>query len=83
VRVRQISASFAGHEADCLRRTTVGGQQQVAFVLAVFVIDQQDHFAEAIIFDDFFDAVEGHAGLSGFVGNILVYHNTKSTKRSL
>jgi hypothetical protein len=64
-------ACLACHETDRFGCATVGGQQQVAFVFAVFVIDQQDHFAEAIIFDDFFDAVEGHAGLSGFDGNSI------------
>ncbi|MCY1431480.1 hypothetical protein D9M71_474500 [compost metagenome] len=67
------ATGFTGHEADCLGCAAVGGQQQVAFVFPVFIVDQQDHFAEAVIFDDFFDAVEGHAGVSVFVGWVMWY----------
>ncbi|MNZ88693.1 hypothetical protein D3C78_1075910 [compost metagenome] len=67
------ATGFAGHEADRLGRAAVGGQQQVAFVFPVLIVDQQDHFAEAVIFDDFFDAVEGHAGVSVFVGLVMWY----------
>ena len=57
------ATGFTGHETDRLGCAAVGGQQQVAFVFPVFIVDQQDHFAEAVIFDDFFDAVEGHVGI--------------------
>ncbi|MCY1431774.1 hypothetical protein D9M71_477510 [compost metagenome] len=50
-----------GHEVDVLGLAALGGHDQVAFVLAVFVIHEDDHFALADVFDQFFDAVERHA----------------------
>jgi hypothetical protein len=41
------AAAEAGHEVDGLGRDMVGGQHQVAFVLAVFLVDQDDHAAGA------------------------------------
>ena len=52
---------FPGHKADRLSRAAVSGEQQVTFVFSVLIVDQQDHFALAVIFDDVFYAVEGHA----------------------
>jgi hypothetical protein len=64
VRVRQIrpraSRAMKLMASACNNRRPAAGRLR----FPVFVIDQQDHFAEAIIFEDFFDAVKGHAGLS-------------------
>ncbi|MNP69959.1 hypothetical protein D3C76_1661250 [compost metagenome] len=59
------AARFTGHEADGLGAATVGGQQQVAFVFPVLVVHQEHHLALAVVFDDFFDAVEGHVRILG------------------
>ncbi len=59
------AAGFAGHEADRGRGAGIGGQQDVAFVLAIFVIDQDDHLAGPEILDDRFDGMDGHGYLSG------------------
>ena len=38
---------MTGHEVDRLRRRKFGGNDQVAFVLAIFVVDQDHHAAIA------------------------------------
>ncbi|MCY1279753.1 hypothetical protein D9M69_553830 [compost metagenome] len=50
----------AGHEVDVLGLHALGGHDQVAFVLAILVIHEDDHLALADVFDQFFDAVESH-----------------------
>ena len=37
------AAGVAHHEIDGLRRRLFGGDDQVALILAIFVIDQDDH----------------------------------------
>jgi hypothetical protein len=37
------ASGFFGHKIDGLRRYAFGGQNQVTFVLAIFVIDHYDH----------------------------------------
>ena len=59
------------HEVDVLSLTGLTGHDQIAFVLAVFVIHQDDHLAGANIFDQFFDAVEFHPALRGQVNQDL------------
>ncbi|MNY70942.1 hypothetical protein D3C86_2091780 [compost metagenome] len=59
------AAGFTGHEIDRGRSAGLCCQQQVALVLAVLVVDQEHHLALAKVFDDFFDAVEWHAGALG------------------
>ncbi|MNP62402.1 hypothetical protein D3C76_1576770 [compost metagenome] len=49
-----------GHEVDVLGLAALGGHDQVAFVLAVFVIHEDDHLALADVFNQFFDAIERH-----------------------
>ena len=36
---------MAGHEVDRLGRDMLGGEHEVAFVLAVFLVDEDDHAA--------------------------------------
>ncbi|MNI61728.1 hypothetical protein D3C73_1170140 [compost metagenome] len=48
------------HETDGFGRAAVGGEQQVAFVFTILVVHQKHHLALAVVFDDFFDAVERH-----------------------
>ena len=49
------AAAEARHEVDGFGRDVVGGQHQVALVLAVFLVDQDDHAAGAHVGDDVFD----------------------------
>jgi hypothetical protein len=41
------AAAVLGHEVDGLGRDAFGGDAQVALVLAIFVVDQDDHLASA------------------------------------
>lgn len=47
------------HEGDVFGRGELGGQDEVAFVLAIFVIGEDDHFACAEIGEAVFDWGEG------------------------
>ncbi len=62
------AAAEAGHEVDRLGRDVVGGEHQVAFVLAVFLVDQDDHAAGAHVGDDVFDRRDGHRRIDGWRG---------------
>ncbi|KAF1053240.1 MAG: hypothetical protein GAK43_01527 [Stenotrophomonas maltophilia] len=48
------------HEIDVFGAGALGGHDQVAFVLAVFVIHEDDHLALTDVFYQFFDRVECH-----------------------
>ena len=54
---------MAGHEVDGLGRDEVGRDQQVAFVLAVLVIDQDDHLARTEVRQDLGGACHGRQHL--------------------
>jgi len=45
------SAAEAGHEVDCLGSDVLGSQDQITFVLAILLVDQDNH-APAAHFDD-------------------------------
>ena len=49
------AAAVARHEVDGLGRDVVGGEHEVAFVLAVFLVDQDDHAAGAQLGDELGD----------------------------
>ncbi len=49
------------HEVDVLGLDALGGHDQIAFVLAIFVIHEDDHLALADVFNQFFDAIERHS----------------------
>ena len=51
------AAPVAGHEVDGLGRDVLGGQREVALVLAVLVVDHDDHAAGADLLDR-----AGHVG---------------------
>jgi len=59
-RDRGADHAFAvgGHEIDRLRRRQFGGHQQIAFVFAVFVIDDHDHLTVFDRSDGLFDGAE-------------------------
>ena len=50
------TAAMSRHEIDRLWSHFLGGHAQVAFILAIFVIHQDDYFAATIVFDRFFDS---------------------------
>jgi len=52
------AAAELGHEVDGVGRDFFGGHGEVALVLAVFVVNEDDHAAVADFFDGFFDGRE-------------------------
>ena len=59
------ATSKAGHEVDRVGADVVGGQYQIAFVFAVFFIDQDDHFALAHVGHDILHGGDGNRGEVG------------------
>jgi hypothetical protein len=58
------AAGVLGHEVDGFGRDVLGGDDDVAFVFAVFLVNQHDHFAGLDVGDDFLDRGQcAHAGL--------------------
>ena len=55
---------MASHEIDGFRRDVVGGDDEVALVLAVFLIDQDHHSAGADLGDDVLDRRDRAVGLA-------------------
>ncbi|MNI68468.1 hypothetical protein D3C73_1241660 [compost metagenome] len=55
------AAAMGNHEVDVAGLDQLGRHDQVAFVLAVFVIDDDDHAAEADVFQDVGNGGEVHA----------------------
>ncbi len=51
----EIAGADTGHEADDLRRDFLGSADEIAFVLAIFIIDEHDHFAGTKVGEDFGD----------------------------
>ena len=62
------TAPVFGHEVDGFGGDVFGGHDEVAFVLAVFVVHEDDHFAGAQVVDDFLGAVQGHFSIRVGVG---------------
>jgi uncharacterized protein (DUF608 family) len=52
------AAAETGHEVDSLGADMVGGQHQIAFVLSVFFIYQDDHASGAHVCNDVFNGLE-------------------------
>jgi hypothetical protein len=57
------AAREAGHEVDGLGGDMLGGQHQVAFVLAVFLVDEDHHAAGGQFGHQLGDGGNGHGGL--------------------
>lgn len=55
------TASFHGHEVDHLRGCKPGCGNEVALIFAVFIVDHDDHFAPADVFDGVLNRVKGSA----------------------
>ncbi len=47
------------HEVDVLGRDELGGEHEIAFVLAIFVVDEDHHLAGADLVEGTRDAFEG------------------------
>ena len=54
---------LAHHEIDGGGSDFLGGDDEIAFVFAVFVIDQDDHAAGFELVEDLGDGAEGHVGI--------------------
>ena len=54
------AAAMAGHEVDRFGRHLLGGDRQVAFILAILVVHQDDHLALTEVFENFLDCVQFH-----------------------
>jgi hypothetical protein len=68
------AAGVADHEIDRLGRHVFGGKYEVAFILAVFLVDQNDHAPGAQFVNDFLGGGDGHVDSSittGWCGNPL------------
>ncbi len=49
------AAPFLGHEVNRFRRHQFGSHAEVAFIFAVFIVNQDHHLTLANIFKCFFD----------------------------
>ncbi len=58
------AAAVRGHEIDGFWRDLVGGDGQVAFVLAVFVVNDNKDLALAKIFDRLGNGSKRHSGIA-------------------
>ena len=57
------AAAVGRHEGDRLRRDELGGDREIALVLAVGVVDDDDEAARADVLDRLLDRREGRRGL--------------------
>ena len=67
------AAAVAGHEVDGLGRDVLGGQGEVALVLAVLVVDHDDHAARADFGHGAGNVGEGRLEGAGGLGHVLLY----------
>jgi len=79
----QSAAKFR-HEVDGFRSDFFGSEGKIAFVLAVFVVDQDDHAPLADFFDGFFDGAEsigwirhGSVSRNSIPGMALLFHGRR------
>ena len=70
------SASVRGHEVHRVRRNFFGGHHEVALVLAIGVVGDDDEFAGADVFENFFDRIELRIN-----GHWLISTETRSGQR--
>jgi hypothetical protein len=63
---------MSGHKIDGLRRHMFGGDDEIAFILTIFIVDEDDEFALFDVPDCVFDAVKGRGhGFLQFRGVIV------------
>ena len=71
-RERNQPARVGRHEIDRLGRCALGGDEQIAFVLAVFVVDQDQHAALAHLGQHLLD--------DEFAGRLSAAHGAQSVR---
>ena len=49
-----------GHKIDMLRRTMLGGDDEITFILAIFIVHDDDHLAFANVVDQFLCGIKSH-----------------------
>src|SRR5204863_5886509 len=77
------AARVGGHEVDRVRRGELGGERQVALVLAVLGVADHDHLAVADVLEGVLDRAEGdvaHAG-TPLATSFSTYFASTSTSR--
>ena len=52
---------MSGHEINGLRRHVLSGNDEIAFILAIFVIDEDDEFPLLDVPNCLFDAMKGRS----------------------
>jgi hypothetical protein len=52
----------ADHERDGLRRRTLGGHDEVAFVLAILIVHDDDHAPGSQVLEDLLDGIQAGQG---------------------
>ena len=65
------AAAVAGHEVDGLGGDVLGGQGEVALVLAILIVDHDDHAAGLDIGDGAGNVGEGRLGSAGGLRHVL------------
>ena len=69
------ATAVLGHEVDRFGRDMVGGQNQVAFVLAVFLVDEDDHLADAHVGNDLVNGADvAHGGRCRRMGKSRAFY---------
>ncbi len=53
-------AAMRRHEVDGFRRDAFGGHREIAFVLAIFIVDHDQHASGAEVFEGFRNGCERH-----------------------
>ena len=76
------AAGVAGHEVDRVGRGELRRDDEVAFVFAVFVIDQDEHPAVAGFLDQFLGGGEVLRQFAGDELIVQVFHQAVSARRA-
>src|ERR1700686_3511584 len=66
------AGSVFGHEVDGFGRDLLSRERDVAFVLSVFIVDDDDHASGANLFDRGGDVGEGLGGHDSLLYQVLV-----------
>ena len=75
------AAAESGHEVDRLRRHVLGREHEIAFVLAIFFVDQDDHAARGEVGNELRDGGNRHARIVGGGSRSVVAHTTVRRNR--
>ena len=75
------AAGLAGHEVDRIRRHELGGDHQITLVLAVLVVDDDDHLAGGDVLDRPLDRRKLRLDRAHRFTNLSTYFASTSTSR--